>query len=121
MTTLNPKLNIRQALGNLRDIYNKTLTEQRLSEVVAKYGAKAAVNSVAAGPLIDYYGDSVKMECQKCGLTIYFRPWMKALIDKYLLKPMCASCAEKEPNEIFKKGNEAHAEFMSKKGLSATA
>jgi uncharacterized spore protein YtfJ len=54
-----------------------------------------AVTVFVAG-FVSYFDDDITEKCSNCGATVSIRPWAKKLVDKYKIRLICISCAEKE-------------------------
>jgi len=70
-------------------------------EVIDEYGKRRFHTLLKEGRLphivyagvIDFFGDAKTMECSKCGVPVFVRPWLHELIIAHNLRVECICCA----------------------------
>jgi hypothetical protein len=66
----------------------KKVTEKMEKDPVA--AAKAQI--VACLIDVDFFPDNKQALCSKCGVTVFLRPWLLELAEKYHIPIVCPNC-----------------------------
>jgi hypothetical protein len=57
---------------------------------------KGEVPEYIVGTATDFYGDSEKVKCDKCGCELVLRPWMKKIANEVGVPVYCIKCARND-------------------------